>query len=810
MAKGFWGNASGPGAKMYAYVEMRTTAQEEGRAWVQYKRSCYVDSGDFVGTIVDTSWGGRLQLYGTGWYGDSGWRDYGWVGYGGSAHVSASVWYTGYSSTYYNSSVDAWYSPDVPTWQPNNVSSVSAGLAPGAPGKCTVKVSWRNNATTARPYGGIYVDLSTDGGAYKLAKDCGGNDTSCSITLATNHVYQVRVLPHNSAGNASAHQYSGKVHTPPSKPTSASASRVSDNEVTVTMAPGSAYAALYSGHPVQRRVDGGAWSALGRIDAAGKTYRDRSTSANHSYAYRVASANGAGQSAWVETGTVYTTPAAPGKPMMARVSDTRVTATFDNPANTATSCEIERSADGSSWKALRTVSGHATGFEDDPGGGTFYYRVRNVRGELASAWAYSDGIVTICAPAAPTITSPSSSQVVPMTQATITVSWRHNPIDGSAQTAAQWRWSTDGGATWHVVDVDGGASAASLDNSFAVNAKLTVQARTKGAHADFGPWSAAVSTYVRQVPTVTIEEPGNGFVIENTPVRVRIAYSDPSGTMAAGTLTVRDADGSEVYARDLMGGLEFEVGAGEWLPSDGAGYTLAVSVRSSSTLQGSATRGVSVSYVLPSTAIADAVPDPSTGYVAVTLREGLTDAAVAMKTCSLWRNVGGVRTLLAEDLHDGSMVVDRYAPLNTDYSYETASFADSGAVSEASYPGRIGSPLLFVYWSGGIASGMYAPGDEFSVEPSFSTYQIAGKRYPVVVSSENVEEPHDMTVRLKSREEAMRFYEAVRSCEPMVFKTLYGFVFHGVAKASFTPSLGNAEQAWDVSLNVTRTDGDAL
>ena len=65
MAKGFWGNASGPDAKMYAYVEFRTSAQEEGRAWVQYKRSCYVDSGNFGGTIADTSWGGRLRLYGT-------------------------------------------------------------------------------------------------------------------------------------------------------------------------------------------------------------------------------------------------------------------------------------------------------------------------------------------------------------------------------------------------------------------------------------------------------------------------------------------------------------------------------------------------------------------------------------------------------------------------------------------------------------------------------------------------------------------------------------------------------------------------
>ena len=49
MAKGFWGNASGPGAKMYAYVEMRTTAQEEGRAWVQFKRSCY--GGQYVSNI---------------------------------------------------------------------------------------------------------------------------------------------------------------------------------------------------------------------------------------------------------------------------------------------------------------------------------------------------------------------------------------------------------------------------------------------------------------------------------------------------------------------------------------------------------------------------------------------------------------------------------------------------------------------------------------------------------------------------------------------------------------------------------------
>lgn len=806
MAKGFWGNASGPDAKMYAYVEFRTSAQEEGRAWVQYKRSCYVDSGNFGGTIVDTSWGGRLRLYGTGWYGDSGWQDYGWVGYGGSAHVSASVWYLGWSNIHYNSSVDAWYSPDVPTWKPNNVMSQVAVLRSNG----TVLVTWRSNTTDARPYDGVYVDVSIDDGEYELAEDCGGDVTAYTYQAESNRLYKFRVLPHNSAGNAPAHQYTNAVATTPNAPKSASVARDSDTQNTLRIVPGSPCAGLYLAHDVQRQMDGGAWSDFGAIEAAGSTKVDRSTSANHSWRYRVRSRNAAGASAWVETGTVYNTPCAPGKPKMSRVSDTKVKGAFENGANTATGTEIERSPDLEMWTAVRTTQGKATDFEDDPGGGTWYYRVRNVCGDLASAWVESDGIVTICAPAAPTITSPSSSQVIPMTQASIAVSWRHNPIDGSAQTAAQWRWSTDGGKTWNTLTVSGAASSAALANSFAVNTRLAVQARTKGAHADYGPWSAAVSTYVRQVPTVTIEEPGNGFTIENTPVHVRIAYSDPSGAMAAGTLTVRDADGAAVYSRDLMGGLEFDVPAGEWLPSDGAAYALAVTVRSSSTLQGSASRSVSVKYVLPSVAIADAVPDPETGYVAVTVREGRTDSAVAMESCSLWRNVGGARTLLAEGLLDGSKVVDRYAPLNTDYSYETASFADSGAVSGASFPGRFESARLFVYWSGGVASGMYNASDSFSVKPSFDTFEIAGRGLPVAVAREYVEEPHDVAVKLRNREEAMAFYRAVRSCEPMVFKTLYGFVFHGMASAKFEPSLGDAEGSWEVSLDVTRIWGEAL
>ena len=52
MAKGYFGDKAGPGAHMRAYVECRTTAQEEGRAYVQYKRSIRVDDGNFGGTAA--------------------------------------------------------------------------------------------------------------------------------------------------------------------------------------------------------------------------------------------------------------------------------------------------------------------------------------------------------------------------------------------------------------------------------------------------------------------------------------------------------------------------------------------------------------------------------------------------------------------------------------------------------------------------------------------------------------------------------------------------------------------------------------
>lgn len=156
MSQTYWGNGVGPKGYevVYAYMECRTSAQEEERAYVQCKMSVYVDDtlGSFV--AVHRSWGNPVSVREMGWYGDSGWCDYGWVNYGEAASLNPVLWFT-VGSQSFSSSISAKYYPDVPTWQPRNVSNVSASRQSDT----AVKVSWSNNRTTARPYGNVYVEI---------------------------------------------------------------------------------------------------------------------------------------------------------------------------------------------------------------------------------------------------------------------------------------------------------------------------------------------------------------------------------------------------------------------------------------------------------------------------------------------------------------------------------------------------------------------------------------------------------------------------------------------------------------------------
>ena len=102
-----YGNWAGPGAKFRVVVAYSFSNYRDDIVHVQARYYVEVSDGSaFNGTVIKTSWGQTVGLYGKGVYADTGWCDWGDPGYGYTARSSISADYTSYSGAYHKSSVD--------------------------------------------------------------------------------------------------------------------------------------------------------------------------------------------------------------------------------------------------------------------------------------------------------------------------------------------------------------------------------------------------------------------------------------------------------------------------------------------------------------------------------------------------------------------------------------------------------------------------------------------------------------------------------------------------------------------------------
>lgn len=606
---------------------------------------------------------------------------------------------------------------------------------------------------------------------------------------------------------------SGITYYKPNAPSGLTNTRSSDTKnVLAWTKPSTSTTKPVTAQLIERSVDGGSWSQIASVSGSATSYNDTSTSADHSYAYRIRSQNSAGYSSYVTSGTTYNTPAAPTSVTASRLAETTVSVAIANAARTATALELQRSTDGSSWETVATVEGSpVTETTDEPGGGTFCYRARNTRDSLVSAWsAASNAVVTICAPNAPALLTPASGSVASKALEQITFAWAHNPIDGSAQTAAKLRYSVDKGATWVEVVIDGDVASYALDNAFDVNAEVTWGVCTKGAHDDYGPWSDNRVFYVYQAPSVAFAQPADGFTVENTPIAVELQYDDPSGTLANATLNV--SDGSKVvYTRNMGTDTACEILATEWLPDNDVAYTLSVAVRSSSSLSASATREISVDFVLPQPAGIYIENDSETGYASIVVYVEEAADLEAPESISIWRESEDGRVLIAEGLQAGAGVVDMYAPLNIGYRYIVTTFADSGAANSTTFDNQFDTLWAFLYFAdGGIARGKWNPEDSWKLNQEVDYVRYIGREHPVAYMRDAMEETHDVTVTLMDREEAREFRKMMAAHEPVVAKLWDSLVFHAVPQVQGKPK-STVKSYWgEVAVSLTRIDGEAL
>lgn len=597
----------------------------------------------------------------------------------------------------------------------------------------------------------------------------------------------------------------------PNAPSGLTVTRESDNKNVLSWsAPSTTTTKPVTAQLIERRVDGGAWSQIASVGGSATSYNDTATSPDHSYEYRIRAQNSAGYSGYVTSGTTYNTPAAPMKVTASRLAETTVALAIENASNTATGIEIQRSADKETVLDTLSFDGSpVTDAVDEPGGGTFYYRARNTRGDLVSEWCpWSEPVVTICAPNAPTLKAPASGKVVSKAQETVIFEHAHNPIDGSGQTAAQYRFSTDDGATYDYYDIEGADERLAMENSFAVNSVVTWGVRTKGAHADWGPWSDNRVFFVYQAPTVAFAQPADGFVVENTPIAIQLQYDDPSGSLVSAALNVSDGV-KTAYTRNMGADTGGEIQSTEWTPENGKVYTLTATARSSSTLTATATREIFVNFVLPQPAAIHIENDPETGHASLVVYVEEAADLEAPKSISIWRESEDGRVLLGEGLQAGSAVVDRFAPLNTDYGYIVSSFADSGAANSQEFANRVSTDWAFMYFGDSLARCKWNPKWSHDMDPSAEYVHYMGDTYPTAHMDDFMDEVYPVTALVIGRDESRAFRKMMMAREPVVAKLWRGDVFWAVPKLSENPQQGRAEW-FEVSVNLNRVEGDAL
>ncbi|MDO4290270.1 MAG: hypothetical protein Q4C41_03455 [Eggerthellaceae bacterium] len=801
----YGGIAGTASARFRVCVDARTIANEEGAGRVQVRNWLEVTSGDFEGATIHTSWADSIAAGGAGVYADTGFVDIGLVPYGTPYTQRAEAQFVNFSGIAHTSSVNVTYSPTVPQWEPNAPTDVM--VVRESDTKNMLK--WASNITYARPYEAITIDRETDGGGWvQLCELVGSATQHADTTTEPNHYYRYRITAHNSEGAATS-AATVNVYNTPVAVTNVSSSRASDTKNTLSWTRNSV-SSLLSSILIRRQVDGGEWSDLAECPPNALAYTDATTSPNHSYCYAVIPRNASGSAEASYSGTTYNTPCAPERIGVARKSETGVTGHLSNAANTATGLEVQRSTDGEKWSTVLALSGTVTRFEDTPGAGTFYYRVRNTRGGLASEWTQAlAAVVNLAAPNAPTLIAPASSSVVSSALEHVAFTWSHNAVDGSAQTAAQVQFSTDG-ETWSTIEVEGAEPSLEKENGFALNSLMRWRVRTKGADASYSPWSATGTFSVYQVPIAVITSPADGATITQAPVSVDIDYSDPSGDLDSVILAVSRA-GNVVYTATYGAQTHLEIDPNAWLPENDTEYTFAVTCVSTSSLQCQTRRKAFVAFPPPRPVMLAVKPDSETGHVRLSVYEGADASLAQIARVAIFRVVGSQRTLLVEDAMNELTFIDKYAPINRDFEYEAVSFSTAGATNTQTYAGRCESPYAFFYFGDTAARGKFDPtGSETLTRPNAVENHYAGRVLPVSYDGTNLDDERSYSAFLMTDEEARAFKELMRAGGRCVYKSVDGDVFHAKCSVSLKPEYTIPSVYGTVDVTIKHIDGKEL
>lgn len=548
--------------------------------------------------------------------------------------------------------------------------------------RCTV--TWTNNATStseARPYAGIKVQRSTNGGSWSTIANLGVVTSYADTSTSDGNYYSYRVIANNSAGDSGASN-TATIYSPALAPTGLAVSRISDTSIALKWNSTASAARPWSAVKVYRQDGSGSTTQVATLGSS-TSWTDGSVKAGHRYRYYLAASNsfGGDETGW--SSYVYTTPDPIANLTATKPTTTTVKLTGTKPAY-ADGYEFQVSANGgASWQA---ASLSADWTDSAPPAGQIVYRARAYKAQggstnastvLYSAWSQSNSVQTIVAPNAPSVTLNYS--VCEMNSKVI-VSWVRNHPDGTAQSKAQVELTKPDG-TVQTVDVAG----ETFDYGFfplAIGA-WKVRVRTYGLYAAWGAWSGYQSLRVAVKPVVNITFPQkDGDKITKLPLNVEwFAYSEDG--IAAQHLELRSSSGT------VLAQLDPATDQSSWKMTPALGlandssYSVSINVRSGSTLQSTDVRSFVTEWTNPNAATVETEVTDGLGVRLFVREKDHSDALEAITVVDVVRvNPDGSRVELAHHVHLGYEMTDPIPPLGVGYTYEVTSYAAAGATAQ--------------------------------------------------------------------------------------------------------------------------------
>lgn len=308
--------------------------------------------------------------------------------------------------------------------------------------------------------------------------------------------------------------------TSPDPVTSQSASRVSDNQLTVSFTNNHSTDQPYTSLYIERWDNiTGSYYNLATIGSptSSSSYTDNTTVANRYYKYRIRAWNAAGYSSYAETNYVNTTPAAPSSVTATR-SGSNVELTWSDNSNNEDQFRIQKresTDEGATWGSWGSDDTVALGNESYTDTSPYTYGQYRIRAEettqsLYSSYVESNEVVTLAAPNAPTGLNPNGTYFDADLDKTFY--WTHNPTDSTDQTKFSLRYRESGDAWPGTPQLEEESSTneyheflLSSTPVFTNGTNYEWQTATWGDYATESDWSdtATFSCYETPIGTVT-------------------------------------------------------------------------------------------------------------------------------------------------------------------------------------------------------------------------------------------------------------------------------------------------------------------